>query len=62
MQEQFDFFVLEAFDLNLVSLGRNVALEAFDMFSKKVSSRSNFSRQSCEVHRLLLFFLSSNRF
>jgi len=62
VQEQFDFFVLEAFNLDLVSLGRNAAFEALDMFSEKVYSRSNFSRQSCEVHRLLLFFLSSNRF
>jgi len=54
--------VLEAFNLNLVSLGRNAAVEALDMFSEKVYSRSNFSRQSCEVHCLLLLFLSSNGF
>ena len=62
MQEQFDFFVLEAFNLNLVSFGRNAAPEALDMLSEKVYNRSNFSRQSREVDRLLLLLLFSNGF
>ena len=62
MQEQFDFLVLKAFNLNLVSLGRNAAVEALDVLSEKVYSRSNFSRQSREVDRLLLLLLFSNGF
>jgi len=36
--------MLEAFNLDPVSLARNAAVEALNMFSEKVYSRSNFSR------------------
>jgi hypothetical protein len=62
VQEQFDFPVLQAFHMNLVSLGRNAALNALDMFSEKVYSRASLLRQSREVYCLLLLFLFSNRF
>ncbi len=62
VQEQFDFPVLQAFNLNLVSLGRNAALDALDMFSEKVYSNASFVGKFPEVYDLLLLPRLSNRF
>ncbi len=62
VQEQFDFLVLQAFHLNLVSLGRNAALDALDMFPEKVYSNTSFLGKSPEVYDLLLLPRLSNGF
>jgi hypothetical protein len=62
VQEQFDFLVLQAFHLNLVSLGRNVALYALDMFPEKVYSNASFVGKFPEVYDLLLLLRFSNGF
>ncbi len=62
VQEQFDFLVLQAFHLNLVSLGRNAALDAFDMFPEKVYSKASFVGKFPEVYYLLFLLRFSNGF
>jgi hypothetical protein len=61
VQEKFDLLVLQAFNMNLVSLGRNAALDALDMFSEKVHSDASLVRKSPEVYDLLLLLRLSNR-
>jgi hypothetical protein len=62
VQEQFDFLVLQAFHLNLVSLGRNAALDSLDMLSEKVHSNASFVGKFPEVYDLLLLPRLSNGF
>jgi hypothetical protein len=62
VQEQFDFLVLQAFHLNLVSLARNAALDALDTFPEKVYSNASFLGKFPEVYDLLLLPRLSNRF
>lgn len=62
VQEQFDLLVLQAFNLNLVSFDRNVALDALDMLSKKVNGNANLVRKLSDVYNLLFLLRLSNSF
>ena len=61
VQEQLNLPVLQAFHLNLVSLGRNTALDTFHVFFQKVRGRSDLRRQFSKVYGLLFFLRLSNR-
>ena len=54
--------MLQAFHLNLGSLGRNAALNAHDMFPEKVYSNASFVGKFSEVYDLLLLLRLSNGF
>jgi hypothetical protein len=62
VQQQSDFFVLQAFHLNLASLGRNAALDPPDMFSEKVYGNASFVGKFPEVYDLVLLLRFSNGF
>ena len=62
VQEQLNFPVLQAFHLNLVSFGRNAALDSLDMFPEKVYSNASFVGKFSEVYDLLLLLRLSNGF
>lgn len=62
VQEQFDLLMLQAFNLNLVSFGRNTALDVPDVLSEKVYGSANLIGKLCEVYDLLLLLRFSNRF
>ena len=62
VQEQSDLPVFQAFHVNLVSLGRNAALNILDMVPKKVYSEPSLPWQFFEVYDLLFVSRSSYRF
>ncbi len=62
VQEKFDFPVLQAFNLNLISFARDAAFNVLDMFSEKVHSKSSLVGKFSEIYCLLIPILFSNRF
>jgi len=62
VQEQFDLLMLQTFNLNPSSLGRNAALDALDMFPEKICSNANPVGKLSKVYDLLLLLRLSNRF
>ena len=53
--------MLQSLHLNLVSLGRNAALDVLDMLPEEVCGKPNFVRQLRQVYRLLLSLRFSGR-
>jgi hypothetical protein len=54
--------MLQAFNLNPMSFGRNVALDALDMLSETAYGNLNLVGNSPEVYGLLLLLRLSDRF